>query len=73
MTNIPLMMPIIRKLNKHDLQNIKHPRWELTDRVHDWRNYIPIELQDLWGKLSSDVRIAAYYMAVKQADDEDWD
>lgn len=54
-------------------KNILNPEWGNNDRVHDWRNYISTQLQDIWNELSLDARIVAYYIAKNIADREEWD
>ncbi len=67
------MKKILNISNEYDAKNISNPQWEKRNRVHDWRTYIPKELQDVWYDLSSDARIVAYYMAKEMADKEEWD
>ncbi len=42
-------------------------------KVHDWRNYIPRELQPIWSELSTQTMLMAFFFAEGKADDEEWD
>lgn len=42
-------------------------------RVHDWRNYIPDELREVWAELSTEAKLACAFMAQTQADNEVWE
>ena len=42
-------------------------------KVHDWRNYIPIPLREIWSELSTQTMLMAYFFAEGKADDEEWD
>lgn len=57
--------PIIESLYNEDFSK--------TDRVHDYRNYVPSEFIKAWKELSNEVRIAVYLMAYQQALNEEWD
>lgn len=67
------ILDILNEYNEYDAWNIINPRWEEKNRVYDWRNYIPKELQNIWKDLSADARTVAYYMAKENADKEEWD
>lgn len=47
--------------------------WEHISRVHDWRNYVPKEIRNLWSELGLDAKAMVYALARKQADREEWD
>lgn len=47
--------------------------WENTDRCYDWRNHIPQSLKQMWSTLADETKAAVYYMAVIEADKEEWD
>jgi hypothetical protein len=49
------------------------PKFGEESRVHDWRNYIPEELQKVWEDLPIEAKYAAYIVAYEQASKEDWD
>lgn len=50
-----------------------NPEFNKTRKCHDWRNYIPNELREVWKDMSYEARIVAYLVAKPQADREDWD
>lgn len=52
---------------------LNNPDFENKSKVHDWRNYIPLDIQSIWLSLSEETRLIAAYMAERQADREDWD
>lgn len=52
---------------------LNNPQWENTQRIHDWRNYIPQEIRKLWDSLSEDSKMMAYYIAEEVATKEDWE
>ena len=57
-----------------DKDAILQPKWDEAYRVADWRNYIPIELQRMWDKLSIESRIITFYLAETMAHEfENWD
>ena len=41
--------------------------------VHDWRNYIPRWMKDMWDGLPKEAKIVAYYLAEEQAKKEEWE
>jgi hypothetical protein len=51
----------------------KKPEWELAGRVHDWRNYVEPELQEIWHTFTDDQKriIAENFDAI--ASTEEWD
>lgn len=42
-------------------------------RVHDWRSYVPDELEAMWPTLSPEVRMAVAVVAQIAASNEEWD
>ena len=50
-----------------------NPQFEKAGKVHDWRNYVPTKVQEIWKILSLRERIIVYIMARQQAFDEEWD
>ena len=52
---------------------VKEPMWEGTVKVHDWRNYIPYSIRQIWNELTIEARIVAIVMAHTQATNEEWD
>ena len=43
------------------------------EKVNDWRNYVPRELQKLWGGLSDETKMCVALTAQMQAGAEVWD
>jgi hypothetical protein len=50
---------------------VECPEFENVGHVHDWRNYIPEELQAVWKALSFEARFIAIVMADNSASCED--
>lgn len=55
---------------EHDYLN---PDWGQSDWVHNWRNYVSEDLQQIWGTFTplQKIKIARSCQAI--ADREDWD
>lgn len=47
--------------------------WNNNHKVHDWKNYVPEIVQELWNELTMESRMIAYMMAEQQASNEEWD
>lgn len=60
-------------IHSNVLDIVKNPQFEKVGKVHDWRNYIPDCMIDVWDVLSLDAKIACFIMAAKEANSEDWD
>jgi hypothetical protein len=54
-------------------KDLREPKFEEAGRVHEWRNYVPDEIQALWAQLSDEARGAVYFVAEEAAGREDWD
>lgn len=52
---------------------VAHPDWLNSGRVHDWRNYIPIEVTQIWEELTLSSQLAILLVAQKAADSEQWE
>lgn len=50
-----------------------NPDWNEEDRVHNWRNYISVEVQAMWDTFSAVQKAALYKQADEQASREEWD
>lgn len=64
------------KLPELDLfwaKDIDKPDFDNTEKVHDWRNYVPDIAIDNWDKLSLETRTYIVYMAENQASSEEWE
>jgi hypothetical protein len=58
---------------KDVVDRMTKPEFEKKNRVHDWRNYIPDQIKEVWGLLSLDAQLALLLTAEQQASAEDWD
>ena len=55
------------------LDELDSPEWHFGRRVHNWKNHVDGDIQDIWDTLSwREKTIIAYFAALK-ADREDWD
>lgn len=54
-------------------QDYKNPDWKKIDRVHNWRNYISMELQSMWNTFTDDQKAAIARSAEESADMEEWE
>ena len=75
---LPWIPPELREdrgeIQAGDLPRILLPDWAQTgDRCHDWRTYIDDGLRALWASISEDARLAAFAIANRQAQLEEWD
>lgn len=50
-----------------------NPEWSRVGRIHDWRNYVSPEIQQLWETMDLQVRRLIYIMADQTAGNEEWD
>lgn len=55
------------------VNTITAPDWNRAGRVHDWRNYVPEDLQCLWPELAMETKLVIFLMAEAQANGEEWD
>jgi len=53
--------------------DINNPDFKHKSKVHDWRNYILYEFQEIWKELPLITRYALIIMAEGQADKEEWE
>lgn len=56
-----------------DIGSTENPQFEKSRKCHDWRNYVPDKIRDIWGALSDETRIMVFLTAEKQSNLEDWD
>lgn len=47
--------------------------FENISKVHDWRNYIPDEIKEIWNDLTLREKQLLFIMAEQQADKEEWE
>jgi hypothetical protein len=52
---------------------IPDPKFEDAGRVHDWRNYISLEIQESWLTFTEAQREMLIRQADAMAGNEDWD
>lgn len=55
------------------LAGLDDPEWSEAGKVHDWRNHVPEEVRELWETLDFAGRYCVALMAIKHADNENWD
>lgn len=53
--------------------DLTDPKWEEAGLVHDWRNHVPICIQEHWNNLTTDARMCVALMAMEMADRENWE
>lgn len=56
-----------------EIGHLDQPHFDKARRVHDWRNYIPDEIREVWSSMTVESRVVTYILAEKQANAEDWD
>jgi hypothetical protein len=49
------------------------PKFDKARKYHDWRNYVPQEIQKVWPDLGLEARVMVYIAAEHQAQSENWD
>lgn len=49
------------------LAQISNPVWDNAINAHDWRCNVPPEIQEIWGLLSIEARMVAYFLALDLA------
>lgn len=52
---------------------VEEPEWDEGGRIHNWRNYVPEEIQSHWKKLSLETKLVVFRMAHIQAQNEEWE
>jgi len=55
------------------LEKVKDPEWEKTNRVHDWRNYVPELFKNAWASIDNITRLFIYVVCQEFANREEWD
>jgi len=60
-------------LTAPSLADIRNEDFTHIGRVHDWRNYIPPILKQMWPSLSDETIISSWYFAEEKASNEEWD
>lgn len=54
-------------------QSVNGTDFTNTSKVHDWKNYVPQALVNVWGQLGIDARLAIYLIAEENAMSEAWE
>lgn len=49
------------------------PDWDSAEKVHDWRNYVTLEVQELWPTFTAEQKQALARQAAEIASNEEWD
>ena len=55
------------------VETVANPDWGEGGHIHNWKTYVPDELQEIWLELPAAARIVAFLFAESQAWDEEWD
>jgi len=50
-----------------------HIDWNNRHRIHDWKNYVPGEIKNIWTELTINEKLLIYYQCGIQVDNEEWD
>jgi hypothetical protein len=70
-------MDIIEKLfketNDTSFHKFENQDFEDVGKVHDWRNYAPEEIVNVWDKLTDREKKLIFIMCETMADREEWD
>ena len=53
-------------------QDYAEPKWDTTQKVHDWKTYISERVRAMWGTFTGEQRAALAAQAEAQANREDW-
>lgn len=68
--------PTMNSTNVSDYEreqiNQKKP-WRTTHRVHEWRNYIPEEMESMWADLPFEARVLVFMVCEEAAQRDEWD
>lgn len=50
-----------------------NPDWKNKERVHEWKNYVSNEIQNIWHSFNLEQKATIALQAREQASQEDWD
>jgi hypothetical protein len=53
--------------------DLDDPEFSKATRVHDWRNYVPVEIKQEWNHLTEREKKIVFLLANEQANAEIWD
>lgn len=65
------VVDVIKKNRELGLTN--DPQFAKAHRRHDWRNYVPDSIREMWKEMSVEARVMVYLTAKQQSDLENWD
>lgn len=66
-------MTIVQLIKKNrDIGLTDNPQFDRARRCHDWRNYIPDQLREIWKDMTVESRVVAFIMAEQRANQENW-
>ncbi|MEZ2756127.1 recombinase RecA [Providencia vermicola] len=51
----------------------ENPHWDKREKVHCWRNYAPLELQQMWHTFTDEQKKTIFYALNLVAGDERWE
>lgn len=51
----------------------RNPEWHIKDKVHNWRNYVSEEIENMWQTFSDEQKKALAECFDSAADREEWD
>lgn len=57
----------------YESEDIVNPQWESGGRVHNWKNYVPDDLKDIWHKFSKEQLIVLVETFDTIASNEEWE
>jgi len=60
-------------LNTLSPSDIMHPDWVHKQKIHDWKNHVPAEIQEIWNTFSRQQKKILATCAQEKADEEEWD
>lgn len=60
-------------IDKNVPKDFINPDWKNLGRVHEWKNYISSEVQNIWHSFNVEQKATLALQAQEQASNEDWD
>lgn len=64
---------IFKEINDTAFCKFESQNFNDVSRVHDWRNYVPDEIKEVWDNLTERERKLIFIMCEPIADREEWD
>ncbi len=56
-----------------DWSEIAVPPWDECKRTHDWKNYVPESICEVWDTLPIEAKLVCYILCKQLASNEDWE